>query len=64
MAGVGRGGEKPPEALAARRVVEQAKRLLMSRYGLTEREAFMRTHRRSRDSRRPMREVAEEILRE
>jgi len=52
------------EALAARRVVERAKRLLMSRYGLTEREAFMRIHRRSRDSRRPMREVAEEILRE
>ncbi|HID87904.1 MAG TPA: ANTAR domain-containing protein, partial [Anaerolineae bacterium] len=36
----------------------------MSCYGLTEREAFMRIHRRSGDSRRPMREVAEEILRE
>lgn len=52
------------EALATRQVVDQAKRLLMSRYGLTEREAFMRIHCQSRDSRRPMREVAEEILRE
>ena len=52
------------EALAARQVVERAKRLLMSRYGLTEREAFMGIHRPSRRSRMPMREVAEEILRE
>ena len=36
------------EALAARQVVERAKRLLMSRYGLTEREAFMGIHRPSR----------------
>ena len=35
---------------------------LMGRYGLTEREAFMRIRRQSRHSRRPMREVAEEIL--
>jgi AmiR/NasT family two-component response regulator len=43
-------------------MVDQAKRVLMERYGLTEREAFMRIHRQSRQSRRPMREVAEEIL--
>ena len=36
------------EALTARQVVERAKRLLMSRYGLTEKEAFMRIHRPSR----------------
>jgi len=36
----------------------------MSRYGLTEREAFMGIHRPSRRSRMPMREVAEEMLRE
>ncbi len=52
------------EALAARQAVDQAKRALMSRYGLTEREAFMRIHHQSRQSRKPMREVAEEILRE
>ncbi|MGA9347348.1 MAG: ANTAR domain-containing protein [Anaerolineae bacterium] len=52
------------EALVARQVVEQAKRVLMERYGLTEGEAFMRIHRQSRDSRKPMRVVAEGILRE
>jgi len=61
---VEREAESLQEALAARRVVERAKRLLMSRYGLTEQEAFLRIHRQSRDSRKPMREVAEEILRE
>ncbi len=48
----------------ARQVVERAKRAIMSRYGLTEREASMRIHRQSRRSRRPMWEVAEEMLRE
>jgi AmiR/NasT family two-component response regulator len=52
------------EALATRQVVDQAKRVLMEHYGLTEGEAFTRIHRQSRQSRRPMREVAEEILRE
>jgi response regulator NasT len=51
--------ESLQEALGARRVVEQAKHVLMSRYGLTERKALMRIHRQGRDSRRPMREVAE-----
>jgi len=59
-----REAESLQEALAARQVMERAKRLLMSRYGLTEKEAFMRIHRQSRHSRRPMQEVAEEMLRE
>jgi AmiR/NasT family two-component response regulator len=50
--------------LAARQVVDQAKRVLMERYGLTEGEAFTKIHRQSRQSRKPMREVAEEVLRE
>ena len=50
------------EALATREAVEQAKRVLMERQNLKEHEAFMLIHRISRDSRRPMREVAQEIL--
>jgi AmiR/NasT family two-component response regulator len=61
---LGREAKSLQEALATRQVVDQAKGVLMERYGLTEREAFTRIHRQSRQSRRPMREVAEEILRE
>ena len=50
------------KALATREVVDRAKELLMQRDGLTEREAFLSIQRRSRNSRRPMREVAEAIL--
>jgi len=59
-----RGAKSLQGALAARQVVDQAKRVLMSRHGLTEGEAFTKIHRQSRDSRKPMREVAEKILRE
>ena len=51
------------ESLDARDIVEQAKRMLMEREGLTERQAFMKIHHRSRDRRVPMRTVAEEMLR-
>ena len=52
------------EALATREVVEKAKRLLMERCGIAEREAFRRIQMHSRSARRPMRALAEEILRE
>jgi AmiR/NasT family two-component response regulator len=50
------------EALAMREVVGRAKEILMQRHGLTEHEAFLSIQRRSRNSQRTMREVAETIL--
>jgi len=50
------------EALATREVVDRAKEILMQSDGLTEHEAFLSIQRRSRNSRRTMREVAEAIL--
>jgi AmiR/NasT family two-component response regulator len=50
------------EALEARKVIERAKGVLIDRYGLSEVEAFRRIQKRSMDSRKPMREVAEAIL--
>ena len=50
------------ETLATREVVGQAKKLLIQRDRLTEHEAFLSIQRRSRNSRRTMREVAEAIL--
>lgn len=50
------------EALETREVVEQAKRVLMERDGLKEADAFYRLQAQARRERRPMRAVAEEIL--
>ena len=50
------------EALEARKVIERAKGLLMERHGLSEAEAFRRIQKRSMDTRKSMREVAEAIL--
>src|SRR6266480_28431 len=50
------------EALAARRVIERAKGLLMERESLTEQEAFARLRKASQLSGRPMRVVAEALL--
>lgn len=50
------------ESLEARDIVEKAKHWLMKREGLTERQAFLKIHHRSRERRAPMRQVAEEIL--
>ena len=50
------------EALEARKVIERAKGMLMNRYGLSESDAFRRIQKRSMDSRKSMREVAEAIL--
>jgi response regulator NasT len=49
--------------LEARKLIERAKGVLMQRDGLSEGEAFQRIQRASRDGRRPMKEIAEEILR-
>lgn len=50
------------ETLETRKLVERAKGVLMQREGLSEVEAFRRIQKASRDQRRPMKEVAQEIL--
>lgn len=50
------------ERLATRKVVEQAKGILMQKQGLTEQEAFRRIQKLSMNNRKSMREVAEAIL--
>ncbi|MDR7481668.1 MAG: response regulator [Armatimonadota bacterium] len=50
------------EALETRKLVERAKGVLMERDGLSELEAFRRIQRASRDERRPMKAIAQEIL--
>jgi AmiR/NasT family two-component response regulator len=50
------------EALAAREIMAQAKRILMERDDLTESEAFLEIQHRARRERRPMRRVAGEIV--
>jgi AmiR/NasT family two-component response regulator len=50
------------QALAARDLVELAKRILMERDGLTEAEAFQQIQRKSRAARRSMRATAEGII--
>jgi two-component system, response regulator PdtaR len=50
------------EALAARKLIERAKGLLMDNQGLSEQEAFVRLRRASQSSGRPMRVIAEAII--
>jgi two-component system, response regulator PdtaR len=50
------------DRLATRKVVEQAKGLLMQKQGLSEQEAFRRIQKLSMNNRKSMREVAEAIL--
>lgn len=50
------------EELEARKLVEKAKEILMSRKGLSPEEAFRRIQKQSMDSRRSMREIAEAII--
>ncbi len=54
--------ESLAEALASRKVVEQAKGLLMERERLSEQEAFARLRRASQSANRPMRVVAEAVI--
>lgn len=49
-------------ALEERKVIERAKGVLMTRYGLTEDEAFARMRKAAMDSRRPMGELARAVL--
>lgn len=50
------------DALEARKVIERAKGLLMERYSLSEQDAFRRIQKRSMDTRKSMREIAEAVL--
>lgn len=52
------------ETLAARKLVERAKGVLMRRLGLDEAAAFGHIQRQARNTRRTMKEIAEEILAE
>jgi response regulator NasT len=54
--------ESLQEALAARKVIERAKGLLMDKEGLTEAEAFDRLRRASQTSQRPLRVIAEAVV--
>ena len=56
--------ESLEEELATRRVAERAKGLLMQRRGLTEDEAQLFLLKLSRDTRQPLRQAAEQVLRE
>ena len=50
------------EELEARKLVERAKEVLMTKKGLTGAEAFQRIQRQSMNTRRSMREIAEAVL--
>jgi len=50
--------------LAGRKLVEQAKGLLMKQDSLSEEEAYRRIQRQARQERRPMQQVAQEIVRQ
>jgi response regulator NasT len=54
--------ESLSEALAARKVIERAKGLLMAKEGLTEDEAFDRLRRASQVSGRPLKVIAEAVV--
>src|SRR5207302_5053086 len=54
--------ESLAEALAARKVIERAKGLLMEKEGLSEAEAFDRLRRASQVSGRPLRVIAEAVV--
>jgi response regulator NasT len=54
--------ESLAEALAARKVIERAKGLLMEKEGLTEEQAFDRLRRASQISGRPLRVVADAVV--
>ena len=54
--------ESLSEALAARKVIERAKGLLMEREGLSEQDAFARLRKASQVSGRPLQVVAEAVV--
>jgi response regulator NasT len=62
LAAVREEAESLSEALAARKLIERAKGLLMESQGLNEQDAFARLRRASQVSGRPMRVIAEAII--
>jgi response regulator NasT len=54
--------ESLAEALAARKVIERAKGLLMEKEGIGEQEAFERLRRASQSSQRPLKVIAEAVV--
>jgi len=62
LAAVREEAESLSEALAARKVIERAKGLLMENQGLNEQDAFALLRRASQTSGRPMRVIAEAII--
>ena len=54
--------ESLSEALAARKVIERAKGLLMAKEGLSEQDAFARLRKASQVSGRPLRMIAEAVV--
>jgi AmiR/NasT family two-component response regulator len=50
------------DSLETRKLIERAKGLLMDKFGIPEEEAFARIQRESRNSRRPMKEIAQQII--
>src|SRR5437764_10389813 len=54
--------ESLSDALAARKVIERAKGLLMKKESLTEEEAFARLRRASQASQRPLKVIAEAVV--
>lgn len=57
-----REAEDLSQALEVRKLIERAKGLLMDRAGLSEAEAFRRLQKASRDQRRPMKQIALEVI--
>jgi response regulator NasT len=54
--------ENLKKTLAARKIIERAKGILMKRQGLSEAEAFSLIQRKSMDTRKPMAEIAQAII--
>jgi AmiR/NasT family two-component response regulator len=50
------------EALEVRKLVERAKGILMKETGMSEDEAYKTIHRKSMDTRKSMREIAEAVI--
>jgi response regulator NasT len=61
--GIRNEAENLKEALEVRKLIERAKGILMQRSNLSEPEAFKKMQRISQNSRKPMKEIAQEILR-
>jgi two-component system, response regulator PdtaR len=62
LAAVRRESQDLSEQLETRKLVDRAKGFLMDRRGMTEAEAFRHVQKTAMDQRRPMKEVAQEIL--